>query len=405
LGKAAPTRREQRRGDVRVTVAEQAPGASQDIKDRIRASIDRAGPEMLDLSHRIHGAPELAFEEERASRWVAEALDEAGFTVQHGCYDLPTAVRASIGSGPLHIAICAEYDALPGIGHACGHNIIAAAAVGAARALAPVADDLGLTVTVLGTPAEELGGGKILMLDRGAFDGLDAAMMVHPAPLEVAELPSSAVSQLAVTYQGKPSHAGAFPQAGVNAADAITIAQVAIGLMRQQILPTDRVSGIVTEAGTAANIIPDVSRAHWTTRADSIERLKALTEAVTRCFEAGALATGCQLEITSPSPDYANVITNAVMLALYRANAQALGREFSTSPLTKIAGPATDMGNVSHRVPTIHPMLGLDCLPAVNHQAEFTPACITPTADRAVLDGATAMAWTAADLGLTHPTL
>lgn len=196
-----------------------------------------------------------------------------------------------------------------------------------------------------------------------------------------------------------PSHLG------VNAADAVTIAQVAIGLLRQQILPTDRVSGIVTRAGTAASVIPDATSAHWTTRADSIERLRKLTEAVTRCFEAGALATGCEIDIDSPSPDYANVITNTTMLTLYRANAEALGREFSTSPLTRIAGPATDMGNVSHRIPTIHPMLGLDSLPAVNHQAEFTPACITAVADKAVVEGAIAMAWTAADLGVTRPTL
>jgi amidohydrolase len=208
-------------------------------KDAVARRIRGAGEQLVDLSHRIHAHPELAFAETRASTWVADALSAAGFAVQHGCYDLPTAVHATVGSGPLHVGICAEYDALPDMGHACGHNIIAAAAVGAGLGLAGLADDLGLTVTVLGTPAEEGGGGKVLMLERGAFDGLDAAMMVHPAAIEMAALPGSAVSQFEVAYRGKPAHAGAYPELGVNAADAMTIPQVAIGLLRQQTRSAD----------------------------------------------------------------------------------------------------------------------------------------------------------------------
>jgi amidohydrolase len=353
---------------------------------------------LVELSHRIHANPELAFEETRASAWAAEALAAAGFEVEHGCYELPTAVRATAGTGPVHIGICAEYDALPEIGHACGHNIIAAAAVGAGAALAGMADDLGLTVTVLGTPAEEGGGGKILMLERGAFQGMDAAMMVHPAAVEMAAMPGSAVSQFQVAYRGKPAHAGAYPQFGVNAADAMTVAQVAIGLLRQQTGPDDRIAGIVTEAGTAANIIPDASRGGWIVRSSTMEGLAELNQRVQRCFEAGAVATGCELTTMPISPDYADLRPDPAMLELYRANAEALGRVFPDLPGGSPAGAATDMGNVSHAVPAIHPMLGLDCLPAVNHQPEFTAACVTPAADKAVLDGATAMARTAIDL-------
>ncbi|WP_326686367.1 MULTISPECIES: amidohydrolase [unclassified Streptomyces] len=372
--------------------------APRDPKSVIERRIRAAEAGLVGLSHRVHAHPELAFEEVRASAWVAEELSEAGFDVEHGCYGLPTAVRASVGSGPLHIAVCAEYDALPGIGHACGHNVIAAAAVGAGLGLAGLADDLGLTVTVLGTPAEEGGGGKALMLGRGAFDGLDAAMMVHPAAVEMTAMPGSAVSMFDVSYRGTPAHAGAYPEQGVNAADAMTVAQVAIGLMRQQTTGTDRVQGIVTEAGSAANVIPDASRGRWIVRTDALEALAPLTARVRRCFEAGALATGCELSITPAGPDYADLRPDPGLLALYRANAEALGRTFPDLPGGAAVGAATDMGNVSHVVPAIHPMLGLDCAPAVNHQPEFTAACVTPAADRAVTDGALAMAWTAADL-------
>ncbi|MFF5986798.1 amidohydrolase [Prauserella flavalba] len=367
--------------------------AKRDIAARVRAAED----DLLALSHRIHANPELAFEETLASGWVAEALSRGGLTVEHGCYDLPTAVRATAGSGPCHVVVCAEYDALPGMGHACGHNIIAAAAVGAGLGLAPVADDLGLTVTVLGTPAEEGGGGKVLMLDRGAFDEADAVLMVHPAAQEAASWRGSAVSVLDVTYRGRPAHAGAHPERGVNAADAMTIAQVAIGLLRQQTRDGDRVHGIITEGGAAANVIPDHTTGNWIVRSDSVAELASLKERVLACFEAGAVGSGCELTVEPACPDYADVVHDEAIVALYRANAEALGRRFPAGGT--LAGAATDLGNVSHRVPAIHPMLGLDCLPAVNHQPEFAAACVTPAADRAVLDGAIALAWTAADLG------
>src|SRR3989449_2776047 len=212
------------------------------VRERVAASRDR----LVALSHRIHAHPELAFEEERASTWCAEALDAAGFTVERGACDLPTAFVARAGSGPLHLALCAEYDCLPGIGHACGHNLIAAIAVGAGVAAARVADDVGLTVSVLGTPAEERGRGKILLLERGAFAGVHAALMVHPAPVDAVEPPTLAWSHFDVHYTGKAAHASAFPELGINAADALTVAQTAIRPLREHIRRTDRVHRIVT---------------------------------------------------------------------------------------------------------------------------------------------------------------
>lgn len=380
------------------SATERAERAKRGIEQRVRESEGM----LHELSHRIHAHPELAFEEVRASAWVAEALEGAGLAVQHGCYGLHTAVRATIGSGPIHVAICAEYDALPEIGHACGHNVIAAAAVGAGLALAPLTTELGMTVTVLGTPAEEGGGGKVHMLEHGAFDGVDAAMMVHPAAADMAAMPGTAIAQFDVVYRGQPSHAGAYPELGVNAADAMTVAQVAIGLLRQQTRRTDRIQGIVTEAGTAPNVIPDTGRGQWIVRSDTLEGLAELKRRVLRCFEAGALATGCELAVEPSGPDYADLVPDPALLSLYRANAAALGRGTIEPEVGAMGGAATDMGNVSHTVPTIHPMLGLDCLPAVNHQPGFTDAAVSGAADRAVIDGAIAMAWTAVDLALAR---
>jgi amidohydrolase len=372
-------------------------------KDAARATIDGARDGLIDLSHRVHGHPELAFEEERSASWAADTLSGAGLDVEFGVYDLPTAFTARAGSGPLHIGICCEYDALPDIGHACGHNIICAAAVGAGMALAPLADDLGITVTVFGTPAEEGGGGKILMLDRGAFEGVHAAMMVHPAPLEQSVMGCLAVAHVDVDYFGKAAHASAYPEQGINAADAITVAQTAIGLLRQHIRSSDRIHGIVTRGGAAPNIVPAHTTAKYYIRARTLDELAELEPRVHRCFEAGALATGCTVDVTPKSPRYSEMRADAELTDLYRANAEALGRVFadiSKEAAQRTAG-STDMANVTLAIPAIHPMLGLNCLPAVNHQPEFAAYCITPDADQAVIDGAAAMAWTAIDAAST----
>ncbi|MBI3245082.1 MAG: M20 family metallopeptidase [Deltaproteobacteria bacterium] len=372
-----------------------------DAKTGARERFDRAHSQLLALSHRIHAHPELGFEEEKSATWVAEALSDAGFAVETGICDLPTAFIARAGSGPLHIAICAEYDALPGVGHACGHNIIAAMAVGAGIAAAKVADEIGLTISVVGTPAEEVGdsGGKILLLERGAFDGVHAAMMVHPAPFDVVDMPIIAASMFEVRYTGKEAHASAFPELGINAADAFTIAQTAIGLLRQHIKSTDRIHGILTKGGDAPNIIPAHTAAKYMVRAKTLADLGAIRAKVLRCFEAGALATGAKLEVLGGTKPYAEMLHDADLAAAYRHNAEAVGRVIRATgaSLARAAG-STDMGNISLAIPSIHPAIGIDSSPAVNHQPEFTAHCATPAADKAVLDGGLAMAWTAIDL-------
>jgi amidohydrolase len=369
-----------------------------DAKDAARGGVAEATDELIGLSHRVHANPELCFEEEQASTWAAEVLANHGFDVETGVADLPTAFAATAGSGPLTIAICAEYDALPGVGHACGHNVICAAGVGAGLALAPLADELGITVKVMGTPAEEGGGGKILMLERGAFDGVHAAMMVHPAPMEMDSFPCLAVSHVDVRYTGKEAHASAFPELGVNAADAITVAQVGVGLLRQHIRSTDRIHGIVTHGGEAPNIVPAHTTSKWYIRSATLAELAELEPKVHRCFQAGALATGCTVDVEQMSPRYSEMRDDADMRALYRRNAEALGRTFpELRGAAKIAG-STDMANVSLAIPTIHPMLGLGSYPVSNHQPEFAAFCATETADKAVLDGAVAMAWTCIDM-------
>jgi amidohydrolase len=370
-------------------------------KEAARERFEDAKETLLGLSHRIHAHPEIGFEEEKSSAWLCDALDDAGFTVEKGVCDLPTAFRARAGCGPLHIGICAEYDSLPGMGHACGHNIIAACSVGAALAAAKVADEVGLTISVIGTPAEEVGNasGKILMLERGGFEGIHAAMMVHPAPFDMLKAKIIAASMFEVCCTGKESHASAFPELGVNAADALTIAQTALGLLRQHIRSTDRIHGIVTQGGVAANVVPAHTSAKYIIRSETLDQLAELRPKVYRCFEAGGLATGAKVEIRGGDKPYAEMLHDDDMALLYRANAEALGRAFPNLGEweTRPTG-STDMGNVSRAVPSIHPMIGINSLPAVNHQPEFAAHCVTSHADQAVIDGALAMAWTCLDI-------
>ncbi len=372
-----------------------------DSKQAARERLEQARESLVALSHRIHAHPELGFEEEQACGWLAEMLNEAGFAVKTGICDLPTAFSARAGNGPLNIGNMAEYDCLPGVGHACGHNLIAAMAAGAAMALAKVADDAGITVTVIGTPAEEVGNasGKILLLERGAYKGIHAAMMVHPAPMDFVEPKIIAASMFDVHYTGKEAHASAFPELGINAADAITVAQTAIGLLRQHIRQGDRVHGICTHGGEAANIVPAHTSARYMIRSETLDELKDLRVKVHRCFEAGALATGSKLKIRGGDKPYTEMLHDADMAAIYRRNAEALGRKFpdASSGAARFSA-STDMGNVSKAIPSIHPMIGIDCLPAVNHQPEFTAHCVTAAADQALWDGALGMAWTAIDM-------
>jgi len=362
-----------------------------------RATADSVRDRAVALSHRLHAHPELGFDEHRAVGWLGEELAQAGFAVETGIAGLPTAFAATAGSGPLTLGICAEYDALPGVGHACGHNVIAAAALTAALALAPLADELGIAVRVLGTPAEEGGGGKILMLERGAFDGVHAAMMVHPTPREHADPPTLAVAHLNLSYRGREAHASAYPEDGLNAADALTVAQVGIGLLRQHLRPDDRVHGIVTHGGDAPNIVPGHTEGAFYVRSRTLARLAELEPRVRACLEAGALATGCALEVTSGSPPYSEAAYDPDLVRLYAEAAGELGR---TVPVAISADDlrqagSTDMANVSLALPSIQPFVAIDSGGVGNHHPDFAAACAAPSADRAVYDGGLAMAWTA----------
>ncbi|HEY5252733.1 MAG TPA: M20 family metallopeptidase [Acidimicrobiales bacterium] len=375
------------------------------VKGAARKVVEAAQDELVTLSRQIHDRPELCFEETYASERVAETLAAGGFAVETGAYDLPTAFEARAGSGPLSIVICAEYDALPGIGHACGHNLIAASAVGAGLALARVADDIGLTVTVLGTPAEEGGGGKVFLLERGAFDDAHAAMMVHPWPEDLLETTCLAVDHMTIRYEGRDAHASASPEKGINAGDAFVVAQVAIGLLRQHLAAGNQVHGIVNKGGDAANIVPKEATGTWMIRARTIEDLAALRPRIEHCFEAGALATGSTLEIVDLSPTYSHFEGDAELLAKWRTNAEDLGRRYpADDPRRVLPTISTDMANVSLALPTIHPMIGVDAKGAVNHQPEFAAACVGPSAEQALFDGAVGMAWTTIDAA-TDPAL
>jgi amidohydrolase len=373
--------------------------------ERASEAIAKATAELLVVSHDLHAHPETAFEEHHATEVLVEALELAGFEVQRDVCGLDTAFVATAGSGPVRIGLCAEYDALPDVGHACGHNVIAASTLGAGIGLAAVADEVGATVVVLGTPAEEGGGGKVLMLDGGAFDALDVAMMVHPWPSDRLTATCLAVDHFDVTFTGKEAHASAAPWAGVNAGDAMTIAQVAIGLLRQQLAPGDQVHGIVTSGGSAANIIPARVTGRFMCRSLDAEGLGALRRRVDACFEAGARATGATLELEAVGLPYSHMISDPALLSAYRRHAEALGRAF-TADDDGSAPPtiSTDMANVSLRIPTIHPLIGIDAGGSVNHQPSFAAACATGSADRAVVDGAVALALTGIDVA-TDPSL
>ena len=374
-------------------------------KEAAAAAVDRHLGDLVSLSHFVHEHPELCFGESVSARAVAETLRAGGLEVTEGVYDLPTALESKAGGGELVVAVCAEYDALPEVGHACGHNIIAAMAVGAGLALAEVADDVGLTVRVLGTPAEEGGGGKVLMLERGAFSGVHAAMMAHPWPIERLTATCLAVAHFDVRYAGREAHASAAPWQGINAQDALTVAQVGLGLLRQQLPPGDQVHGVVRASSGAANVIPASITARYMVRSRTAAGLAALRPRVEACFEAGALATGCSLEYEELSPVYSHMEPDPALLATYRANAEALGRRFEADDAgTPLPTFSTDMANVSLAVPTIHPLIGIETNGAVNHQREFAAACVTASADAAVRDGAVALAWTAIDAA-TDPAL
>jgi amidohydrolase len=368
----------------------------------VEDAVNRRRGDLIELSHSIHAEPELAFAEHRSCAKTQALVAEYGFEMTAAPGGLDTAFRASYGSGPLVVGICAEYDALPEIGHACGHNIIAASAVGTALALAEVADQLGLTVVLLGTPAEELGGGKVLMLGAGTFDDIAATVMLHPGPVDIAAARSLALSEVTVDYTGRESHAAVAPYMGVNAGDAVTVAQVAIGLLRQQLLPGQMVHGIVTNGGQATNIIPGHAELRYTMRATDMTALHELEGRMAGCFSAGSIATGCTHQVSETAPAYAELLPDPWLSETVRAEMVSLGREpLPASVEASVPMGSTDMGNVTHVMPGIHPVIGIDSGGAAIHQPAFTAAAAGPSADKAVVEGAIMLARTVVRLAET----
>jgi amidohydrolase len=369
----------------------------------VEDTVNRRRGELVELSHAIHAEPELAFAEHRSCAKTQTLVAERGFEITSAIGGLDTAFRADYGDGPLVVGICAEYDALPGIGHACGHNIIAASAVGTALALAEVADQLGLTVVLFGTPAEEKGGGKVLLLNAGAFDDVVATVMMHPGPLDIAAARSLALSQVAVEYRGRAAHAAVAPYLGVNAVDAVTVAQVAIGLLRQQMAPGQMAHGIVTDGGQAANIIPARAEMHYTMRANDSASLRELEQRMADCFLAGAVATGCEHEVVETEPSYNELTPDAWLADTFRAEMVRVGRSPVSAEL-EAALPlgSTDMGNVTQMMPGIHPIVGIDAGGASVHQQEFAAAAVGPSADTAVVESAIMLARTVVRLAETQ---
>lgn len=369
------------------------------LKDRVRRRVERIRGRLLTLSHGIHADPELAFTEHHAAHAVSSLLADEGFTVEHGVGGLGTAFIARYGDGDVTIGLCAEYDALPELGHACGHNIIAAASAGAGVGLAEVADELGIRVAVVGTPAEEHGGGKVLLLERGVFDDVTVAMMVHPETEDMHphDVATPGVARFTVTYTGRPAHAAATPHLGVNAADAAVVAQVAIGLLRQQLSGGCRIGLFVSKGGDATNIIPAETVVECEIRAFDTATMDDLHRRVVACFEAGALAAGAEVAITQTEPAYAPVRQDPVLADYYVRNLALVGR--TPAPRGRRTVGSTDMGNVTQALPGLHPMIAIAGAENHPHTGGFADDARSDAADLTVLDGALALAFTGVDVG------
>ena len=368
-------------------------GIRQTIIDRIDALSD----DLLEVSHAIHAHPELAFQEHFACRLLCDTVERFGLSARRGVYSLETAFEAAFqgADGPT-VALLAEYDALPGIGHACGHNLIATAALGATLGLEAVQSRLPGSVRLLGTPAEEKGGGKELMARAGAFDGVDAALMIHPAGVNLTTMPCICVAEVSVVYHGRSAHASAMPHRGINALDGLLLAYQAISNLRQHIRDQERIHGIVTDGGQAPNIVPERAAGEFYVRAANERDLAALKPRVQGCFEAGARGSGCEVEVHWADVDYLDLNTNWPLAHAFQRHGEDLGREFLTPESLGGAG-STDMGNVSHRVASIHPMLACAPRNVVIHNPEFARYAGSESGDAAALDGAKALALTAAE--------
>jgi amidohydrolase len=367
-------------------------------KEQLCREVDARADVLLAASHDIHAHPELGYEETFAHDRLTEILADEGLEPERGAYGLPTAFSARAGDAGPTIAVFCEYDALPGIGHACGHNIIATAGLGAGLAAAQLANALGGRVLILGSPAEEGGGGKVKMTDAGALEGVDAALMVHPAGVDLISMDAIAVQQIWVTYSGEAAHAAAFPYKGRNALDAAVLGYMNVAALRQHIRSSERIHGIFTEAGDRPNIVPAHTAAQYYVRAATLKQLQPLKQRVFTCLRAGADAAGCEMSHQWKDPAYADMVNNRPMIERYVENARRVGRHPVDPALAAPVVGSTDMGNVSHLVPSIHPMIKVAPSHISIHTPEFAGYAASDDGDRAVLDGAKMLAMTIADL-------
>nr|WP_232021694.1 MULTISPECIES: M20 family metallopeptidase [Pseudonocardia] len=380
-------------------------GAPDAARELLTGAVDALSAELLELSHGLHADPETAFTEHRSAAAVAALLQRHGISSEVGGYGLDTALRAEIGrsgTGPT-IAVLAEYDALPGIGHACGHNVICSAAVGAFLALARLlaADDAPAgTVLLLGTPAEEGGGGKETMARAGAFDGVDAAVMVHPFAHDIADHPFLGRRQLEVTYHGVAAHASAQPHMGRNALDAVVLAYQGVAMLRQHLPDGDRVHGIITDGGQAPNVVPERAGARYYLRSQHPETLLDLATRVQAIAVGAAAMTGCGYTLTwDPNPPYLPIRHNRTLAARWAVHQTQRGRTvWPRGVVPESETGSTDLGNVSLRVPAIHPMLAIAEPGTALHTVGFAQAAGGPGGDRGVVDGAIGLALVVADL-------
>ena len=367
--------------------------------EAVTADVESRTATLLDVSHDIWEHPELCYEEHHAHAVLTDAIEAVGIPVERSAFGLDTAFRATVGdgTGPT-VAICLEYDALPVIGHACGHNVIAAAGLGAGLAAAAVAEELGGTVVFLRPPAEEGGGGKITMIDRGALDGIDLALMIHPADAELDSFRAIAVHELHCEFHGVASHAAAAPEHGRNALDAAVAAYQNVAALRQHIGGDERIHGIFTHGGDKPNVVPHRAAQSWYVRSGSITSLEELEPRFLACLEAGALAAGCTVDHRWVAPPYDSLVDIPSLKERYRVHQEARGRTVLPVESRPQLMGSTDMGNVSHLVPSLHPMVQVSPDGVAIHTPEFAGFARGPEGDRAVVDGAVALASLVVDL-------
>lgn len=369
------------------------------LKERVVAEIEARRDALIQISDTIHANPELGFQEFQAAELLSGVLEQNGFSVERGVAGMETAfIAAAKGrdDGPI-LAFLGEYDALAGLGHACGHNIIGTAAVGAGLAMKAVLPELAGTVQVIGTPAEEGGGGKVLMVEAGVFEAVDAAMMIHPGGRNLLGRLALTAYGVTVEFFGKPAHAAAKPDEGINALDAMILTFNAIGALRQQLRDDARIHGIITHGGDAPNIVPEYTRAELIVRAADTPYATEVLEKVRACAEGAARATGARVDFRLSGPRYDARMPNPTLVRLFKENLVALGLEVELATGEERLG-SSDIGNVSQVVPTIHPYIAIAPEEVGGHTAEFREAAASPAGHTGLIHAAKALAMTAVDL-------